>query len=761
MAILSSTGVSGFLSSAKATGKQILNKAGKLIPEFESTFASGISGWIIRDSGDAEFKSIYIRDKFVTNEFVYNRIRVTEDEEILSSSIKIISSIDNGNGTYTVYPDLREGDINPLSNDDLLVGYYHNPANSGVIYAIQKFLALDDPNSENQSIILEPEGDSIPYQHMIIVRVGNVHDTDRQSFIKISSRTNCQYFYDGINSWEAYDDPAYVKCVLGKADIGLIPAWAVSVIGSIKRWFGLIADGVILRGTFVLQSSNKTVETELEGVNTTITDLETRFEVKEGQIAVSVKQAEKYATSASNNASFADEAANASMGILNTVKEREASINITAQGIKSRVEEIETQVDAVTGILQDISEKETSINQTAEGISAKVSEVKVYSDLAAMSASSAADSAVTSELAKSVSVEKASEAKQIADGFQTTVTETTQKAVDAAVTGADAMIEEKVSTQVTQSAREWKVEVMGADADGNPNQILAAINVSEEDIKIKGDKIEIDGTLIAQAIIATGLNINDKFQVFGDGTTLINGAIRTPFKSGEFIFAANGNIVASTPGLQNNNNVVITGGDTSMISSFEVPFTMEYDGFEATIINDDFNNEKAVGFIGASAPAGYSFYEYGKPINELKLYPKEGVRMIGISDGVNFKGWVVLQRFSTVGTNGSYNFGFNVMYAGYVDIGTIKKYKSCNDRRIVAERLSVGRYRLTFSRKFDSADYYMVFLTGVSSDSTGRYASVYEKNDSSFCVYTGDDDTPNDSGFTFMVINTRDWGNNG
>ena len=34
MAILSSTGVSGFLSSAKATGKQILNKAGKLIAEY-------------------------------------------------------------------------------------------------------------------------------------------------------------------------------------------------------------------------------------------------------------------------------------------------------------------------------------------------------------------------------------------------------------------------------------------------------------------------------------------------------------------------------------------------------------------------------------------------------------------------------------------------------------------------------------------------------------------------------------------------------
>lgn len=468
MAILSSTGIAGFLSSVKATGKQVLNHAGKQIPEYVGDFVFGISGWIIRNNGEAEFKSVYARDKFITNEFVYNRIKVTEDEEIISSSIKIASYVDNGNGTCTVYPDLREGDINPLANDDLLVGYYHNPANSGVIYAIQKFLALDDPNSENQSIILEPVGDSLPYQHMIIVRVGNVHDTDRQSFIRISSHTNCQYFYDGINSWEAYDDPKCVKCVLGKADIGLIPAWAVSAVGTVKRWFGLIADGVILRGTFVLQSSNKTVETELEGVNATITDIETRFEVKEGQIAASVKQAEKYATSASNNAGFADEAANAATGILNTVKEREASINITAQGIESKVGEIETQVDAATGILQNISEKETSINQTAEG-------------------------------------------------FQSTVSETTKKAVDDAVAGADAAIEEKVSTQVTQSAHEWKVEVMGADAEGNPNKILAAINASKEGIKIEGDRVEITGTLLAQIIEATGLNINGNFIVDKDG----------------------------------------------------------------------------------------------------------------------------------------------------------------------------------------------------------------------------------------------------
>lgn len=513
MAGLSSTGIAGFISSAKMTGKQILNAAGKLIPECVSTFVSGTSGWMISQKGDAEFKSVYARDKFITNEFVYNRIKVTEDEEIISSSIKISSFIANEDGTYMVYPNLREGDVNPLASNDLLVGYYHNPSTRGVIYAIQKFTALDDPGMEDQSIILEPEGNSIPYQHMIIVRVGNITDEDRQSFIRISSRTNCQYFYDRINSWAAYDNPECVKCALGKVDVGLIPAWAASVVGSARRWFGLIADGVILKGTFVLQSSGETVEDEFDRIDTSIKEAETRFEIKEGQIAASVKEVKTYVTTASDYADAAGTAADAAASVLKAVQECEASISFTAKGIESKVTEITTQVDAATGILHDITEKETSINHTADGVDTKVSETKTYSENAADSADSAAESASEANAAKIIATKKASEAKQTAEGFQTTVTETAQKAVDDAVAGADALITEKVGTAVTQSARQWKVEVMGADSQGNPNQILAAINASKEGIKIKGDKVEIDGTLLAQIIKATGLNIDDKFVV--------------------------------------------------------------------------------------------------------------------------------------------------------------------------------------------------------------------------------------------------------
>ena len=86
------------------------------------------------------------------------------------------------------------------------------------------------------------------------------------------------YFYDGINSWAAYIDPDHVKCVLGHADIGLIPAWAKEAVGEIRRWFGLIADGVIIRGTFILHN-DKTIEDEL---NDREVQIRGDFQIQEG-----------------------------------------------------------------------------------------------------------------------------------------------------------------------------------------------------------------------------------------------------------------------------------------------------------------------------------------------------------------------------------------------------------------------------------------------------------------------------------------------
>lgn len=534
MAGLINTGIWGFISSAKATGKKILNVAGEEVDEWISTFVSGLSGWMIDKLGNAEFKSVFVRDKFVTNEFVYNRIRVTEDEEIISSSIKIASYIDNEDGTYTVYPDLREGDYNPLAEDDLLIGYYHAPGNTGTIYSTQKFTALSDPSKENQSILFEPENDSIPYQHMIVVRVGNLTDEERRSFIRISSRTNCQYFYDDIDSWSAYEDPERVRCVLGHADIGLIPAWAKDALSGVKRWFGLIADGVIIRGTFILHN-DKTIEDEL---NSRETQIRGDFEIREDGISGKWKEVIDYAKKASDSANIAGQHEK-------KVVELVSEFNINAKELSATFsEQVTTETTEALGVISTAKEEAAgSLQLTAKDFTLTFTQFVEKKTEEATGVINTTTENNRSELNLT--------AKELTTKFSQSVTD------------AEGDIMKEISTQVSQSAAQWKVEVMGTDADGNPNKILAAINASEEGIKIKGDKIEITGTLIADIIKASGLNINDNFVVNKDGTTNIKGNFISNSEQNQIIISSK------------DKSIILREDDLSPLPSVKISFNDE------------------------------------------------------------------------------------------------------------------------------------------------------------------------------------------
>ena len=576
MAGLINTGIWGFISSAKATGRKILNAAGEEIDEWASTFVSGLSGWIIDKLGNAEFKSVFVRDKLITNEFVYNRIRVTEDEEIISNSIKIASYFDNEDGTFTVYPDLREGDINPLAENDLLMGYYHNPANGGVIYAVQKFTAVSDPSREDQSILLEPEDNAIPYRHMIVVRVGNLIDEDRQSFIRISSRTNCQYFYDGIDSWAAYDNPDNVKCTLGHADIGLIPAWAKDAVGSVRRWFGLIADGVIIRGTFILHN-DKTIEDEL---NNRETQIRGDFEIREDGITGKWQEVIKYAKDASDSAGAAAGSAGVAGEYEKSVRELSSEFNVNYGKLSAEfTEKVTKETGDSLGAITSATEQATGTLQlTAKDF------VLAFTDLVETKTQEA-----TGEIDDAVEIHK-SELNRTAQGLTDKFKET--------VTDAEGDIIKEIGTQVTQNARQWKVEVMGEDKDGNPNTILAAINADESGIKIEGERVQISGQLLVEAIMTTGINIDDKFivsvengkakvtmkgEIYADSGTF-SGFLKIPFKTfkeGAIPNAATGEYTVS-----DYFNLEANGEDTATRLSLNLPTDEKYIGTVLTVYDN-------------------------------------------------------------------------------------------------------------------------------------------------------------------------------
>lgn len=132
MAILSSTGVSGFLSSAKATGKQILNKAGKLIPEYIEDFVSGFAGhgWKIweRISGiwRIETDELVVRRTMIVFEMLISKIRCIKGALNISQGngkIKTAELKEDGNWYITI-----EDEMSFVAHDIIRCQHFSNMA---------------------------------------------------------------------------------------------------------------------------------------------------------------------------------------------------------------------------------------------------------------------------------------------------------------------------------------------------------------------------------------------------------------------------------------------------------------------------------------------------------------------------------------------------------------------------------------------------------------------------------------------------------
>ena len=318
------------------------------------------------------------------------------------------------------------------------------------------------------------------------------------------------------------------------------------------------------------------------------------------------------------------------------------------------------------------------------------------------------------------------------------------------------------------------------DVDGNLKSFVGA---GQDGVKIKASNIQLEGLVTA----------NNNFKILEDGSietikatigqsllrdVRINGAIRTPFRDGNYALSADGPIVVSTFGLQNNNNIIIPGAGGGWYTAFTVPFSSEFNGFRAMVLNYHWNNERTTGPIAATAPSGFYFYEDGEPLTTLIVNAYEAVEMIGVGDGEMFKGWLVLNRRlfnygDAPGPLKSIGEGFDLkaMYLGKVEFTngtpTLVRQKRWNrniydneNKNLYISYPSKGDKYVTVhfpSGTFSSADKYEVMLTGFNDAGANIYACVSAKTADSFTVYTGDDETFNAGGFTFMVLGTWFW----
>lgn len=208
-----------FLHKNKADGTPFTLTIGKDLKFGD--FISMVRGGYVDAAGDAELNSLVLRDHLSVPEIRFNRMTYFEGYNLISpgGGFKIKEVTDNEDGTYTIIPDLEDGE--PLGQyvDDIYLGYWHNKTASGDFAGFQKVqFRATSVDYEAKTFVLapRPETNAVPLKNMRLGQTGNFTNPERQTYTIIDTRdgNNCITFYDNANTWDV--EPAQEKSWFGK-----------------------------------------------------------------------------------------------------------------------------------------------------------------------------------------------------------------------------------------------------------------------------------------------------------------------------------------------------------------------------------------------------------------------------------------------------------------------------------------------------------------------------------------------------------------
>lgn len=184
-------------------------------------FITGVSGGFIGEDGDLEMESGVFRKRLFVPEIAYNRTTYFKGRMVNSpgGGCTVKEWKDNGDGTYTVTPDLTDADGLSQFVDDILTTYFVTKNASGKLNGFEEMKFRVTAADYTKKIFIlapRPGHDWKPADQMILAQTGNFTDPERQTYILIDSvnGNNCITFFDHANTWDV--EPAQMPAWFGK-----------------------------------------------------------------------------------------------------------------------------------------------------------------------------------------------------------------------------------------------------------------------------------------------------------------------------------------------------------------------------------------------------------------------------------------------------------------------------------------------------------------------------------------------------------------
>lgn len=185
-------------------------------------FITGVSGGYIDEKGNLEMESGVFRKRLFVPEIAYNRTTYFKGRMVNSpgGGCSVLSYVDNGDGTYTITPDLTEADGLSQFVDDILTTYFVTKNSEGKLNGFEEMkfrVTAADYTAKKFTVIPRPgHSDWKPAEQMVLAQTGNFTDPERQTYILIDSvnGNNCITFFDNANTWDP--EPAQMPAWFGK-----------------------------------------------------------------------------------------------------------------------------------------------------------------------------------------------------------------------------------------------------------------------------------------------------------------------------------------------------------------------------------------------------------------------------------------------------------------------------------------------------------------------------------------------------------------
>lgn len=185
-------------------------------------FITGVSGGYIDENGNLEMESGVFRKRLFVPEIAYNRTTYFKGRMVNSpgGGCSVLSYVDNGDGTYTITPDLTDADGLSQFVDDILTTYFVTKNSEGKLNGFEEMkfrVTAADYTAKKFTVIPRPgHSDWKPAEQMVLAQTGNFTDPERQTYILIDSvnGNNCITFFDNANTWDP--EPAQMPAWFGK-----------------------------------------------------------------------------------------------------------------------------------------------------------------------------------------------------------------------------------------------------------------------------------------------------------------------------------------------------------------------------------------------------------------------------------------------------------------------------------------------------------------------------------------------------------------